>query len=90
MTATPTAAVFPPGGHSLIMASAGRLARLTEVSRAVAALCRVPHAPAQPYAGAAAFAHKGGLHVAALAKMPASYNHVPPERVGNAHRSVVS
>ena len=69
---------------------AGRLARLTEVSRAVAALCRMPHAAAQPYAGAAAFAHKGGLHVAALAKMPASYNHVPPERVGNTHRSVVS
>lgn len=69
---------------------AGRLARLTDVSRAVAALCRVPHAAAQPYAGAAAFAHKGGLHVAALAKMPASYNHIPPERVGNAHRSVVS
>ncbi len=68
----------------------GRLARLTAVSRAVAAACRVPHAAAQPYAGGAAFAHKGGLHVAALRKMPAAYNHVPPAVVGNEHRSVVS
>ena len=68
----------------------GGLARLTEVSRAVAALCRLPHAACQPYAGSAAFAHKGGLHVAALARMPASYNHVEPSVVGNAHRAVVS
>ena len=41
--------------------------------------------PAQrPYVGAAAFAHKAGLHASAILKDPATYEHVPPEAVGNA------
>jgi 2-isopropylmalate synthase/homocitrate synthase family protein len=44
----------------------------------------------QPYVGAAAFAHKGGLHVSAVAKDPACYEHVDPARVGNARQIVVS
>jgi 2-isopropylmalate synthase len=36
-----------------------------------------------PYVGAAAFAHKAGLHASAIAKDPATYEHVPPEAVGN-------
>lgn len=36
-----------------------------------------------PYVGAAAFAHKSGLHASAIAKNPATYEHVPPEAVGN-------
>ena len=35
------------------------------------------------YVGAAAFAHKAGLHASAIAKDPATYEHVPPEAVGN-------
>jgi 2-isopropylmalate synthase len=40
--------------------------------------------------GRSAFAHKGGIHVAAIAKVPESYQHVEPERVGNSCRVVVS
>ncbi|MEM8992953.1 MAG: citramalate synthase [Pseudomonadota bacterium] len=36
------------------------------------------------YVGAAAFAHKAGLHASAIAKDPATYEHVPPDAVGNA------
>ena len=44
----------------------------------------------QPYVGASAFAHKGGLHVSALAKDAAAYEHVDPARVGNEQRALVS
>ncbi|MGR3717315.1 MAG: citramalate synthase, partial [Thermohalobaculum sp.] len=37
-----------------------------------------------PYVGAAAFAHKAGLHASAIAKDPATYEHVEPQAVGNA------
>ena len=57
---------------------------LTRVSRAVDdVLNRVPRRAA-PYVGASAFAHKAGLHASAILKDPATYEHVPPERVGNA------
>ncbi|RMH50230.1 MAG: citramalate synthase [Alphaproteobacteria bacterium] len=45
-------------------------------------LNRVPNRHA-PYVGAAAFAHKAGLHASAILKDPATYEHVPPESVGN-------
>ena len=50
-------------------------------------LNRAPNRGA-PYVGAAAFAHKGGLHVAAVRKNPKCYEHIDPELVGN-HRQVV-
>jgi len=43
-----------------------------------------------PYVGASAFAHKGGLHVSAVAKNPSSYEHIEPELVGNQRHIVVS
>jgi len=46
--------------------------------------------PFQPYVGESAFTHKGGLHAAAMAKVESSYQHVPPEKVGNLKRVVVS
>ena len=44
----------------------------------------------QPYVGRSAFAHKGGVHGAAVAKVERSYQHVDPTAVGNAGRLVVS
>lgn len=41
-----------------------------------------------PYVGSAAFAHKGGLHVSAMAKDSTSYEHITPEKVGN-HRTIL-
>ena len=69
---------------------AERLARLTDLSRYVAELANLTHDDHLPYVGASAFAHKGGIHVAAMLKHAASYQHVEPALVGNRQRSVVS
>ena len=64
--------------------SAEALAGLTRTSRLIDdILNRVPLRSA-PYVGASAFAHKAGLHASAILKDPATYEHVPPEAVGNA------
>ncbi|MGH6944175.1 MAG: citramalate synthase, partial [Geminicoccaceae bacterium] len=63
---------------------------LTEISRALdERLNRTPDRHAA-YVGANAFAHKAGLHASAVAKDPASYEHVDPERVGNRRHVLVS
>jgi 2-isopropylmalate synthase len=72
----------PPGG--------GSLADLTELSRSVAEIANVAPNDYQPYVGRSAFAHKGGVHGAAVAKVERSYQHVDPTAVGNAGRLVVS
>jgi len=43
-----------------------------------------------PYVGAAAFSHKGGLHVSAVQKDPKTYEHINPEDVGNSRNIIVS
>ena len=40
--------------------------------------------------GESAFAHKGGIHASAVSKDPRTYEHVPPESVGNARKLLVS
>lgn len=44
----------------------------------------------QAYVGENAFAHKGGLHASAVQKDPRTYEHVPPENVGNRRKILVS
>jgi 2-isopropylmalate synthase len=68
----------------------GRLERLTAVSHHIAELVNVVPNPQQPYVGAAAFAHKAGLHTSALARRRDAYEHISPELVGNGTRFVVS
>jgi 2-isopropylmalate synthase len=69
----------------------GRIERLTAVSRHVAELVNLPPHGADPYVGASAFAHKGGLHTSALGRVGgASYEHVDPTVVGNHTRVLVS
>ena len=69
----------------------GNISRLTAVSRHVAELVNLPPHPADPYVGSSAFAHKGGLHSSALAKVgSASYEHIDPAVVGNRTRVLVS
>ncbi|HLY53971.1 MAG TPA: citramalate synthase [Stellaceae bacterium] len=66
------------------------LRQLTSVSRLVdERLNRAPN-PRAPYVGEHAFAHKGGLHASAVAKDARSYEHVPPETVGNRRHIIVS
>jgi len=67
-----------------------QLRRLSEVSHFVAAIANINPDTHAPYVGRSAFAHKGGIHVAAIAKVAASYQHVEPELVGNELRVVVS
>ena len=44
----------------------------------------------QPFVGASAFAHKGGIHVSAILKDSRTYEHIPPETVGNEQRVLLS
>jgi 2-isopropylmalate synthase len=76
--------------HALVPAGGGRLDGLTELSRSVAEIANVNPNDYQPYVGRSAFAHKGGVHGAAVAKVERSYQHVDPSVVGNAGRLVVS
>jgi 2-isopropylmalate synthase len=66
------------------------LRHLTQTSRLLDELLnRAPNRHAA-YVGAAAFAHKGGLHVSAVEKDPRTYEHMPPETVGNRRHILVS
>jgi 2-isopropylmalate synthase len=67
-----------------------RLARLTEVSHFADELLNFTPDPDQPYVGRNAFAHKGGMHVAGVNVDPATFEHVDPDRVGNARELLVS
>ena len=70
--------------------AAEQLPKLMTLSRMLdERLNRAPNAHA-PYVGEAAFAHKGGLHASALQKDPRTYEHVPPEQVGNKRHYLVS
>ena len=67
-----------------------KLRTLTHASRVLdEVLNRAPNRHA-PYVGEAAFAHKGGIHVSAVQKDPRTYEHVPPESVGNRRKLLVS
>ena len=66
------------------------LAKLTEISRHVYDVGNLPLRDNQPYVGRSAFAHKGGIHVSAVARMTATYEHVSPESVGNERRVLIS
>ena len=76
--------------NALAPVGGGDLAALTELSRSVAEIANINPNDYQPYVGRSAFAHKGGVHGAAVAKVERSYQHVDPTAVGNAGRLVVS
>jgi 2-isopropylmalate synthase len=76
--------------HALVPAGGGRLEGLTELSRSVAEIANLVPNDYQPYVGRSAFAHKGGVHGAAVAKVERSYQHIDPGAVGNVGRLVVS
>lgn len=70
--------------------TSGGISRLTELSRYVYEIANMNFRSGQPYVGASAFAHKGGMHVHAVNRLAHSYEHVNPEVVGNARRVLVS
>jgi len=66
------------------------LTHLTELSRFVYETANMNHRNNQPFVGQSAFAHKGGMHVHAIARATSSYEHLDPALVGNERRILVS
>jgi 2-isopropylmalate synthase len=75
-------------GHDVLQS--GSLARLTELSHYVYEVANMNFRPNQPFVGASAFAHKGGMHAHGVARNTASYEHIDPAKVGNQRRILVS
>ncbi|MDZ4168513.1 MAG: citramalate synthase [Coriobacteriia bacterium] len=67
-----------------------QLKLLSETSHFIAETANLSPNAHQPYVGASAFAHKGGVHASAAARLPEAYEHVDPTTVGNLARVVVS
>ncbi len=66
------------------------LKSLTELSRYVSEIANVIPFEHQPYVGSSAFAHKGGVHVSAIARHTKTYEHIDPELVGNKRKVIIS
>jgi len=67
-----------------------RMRELTELSLYVSEMANMRPDPRQPFVGRSVFAHKGGAHVSAILRHPETYEHIPPESVGNQRRVLVS
>ena len=75
-------------GHTTI--GPDKLTHLASVARYISELANLPMRRDQPFVGQSAFAHKGGIHVSAVLKDSATYEHIKPESVGNRQRVLVS
>ena len=69
---------------------AEKLGRLTSLARYVAEISNMAFNENMPYVGGHAFTHKGGMHIDAVNKAPASFEHIEPSSVGNARNTLVS
>jgi 2-isopropylmalate synthase len=89
---TPLAALLPSlelklGRRCL---PAGRLSRLSDLSRRIAEIANVTVPNETPYIGNRAFAHKAGMHADGVLKTSASFEHIDPVLVGNFRRFLMS
>ncbi len=75
-------------GYDVLLPSS--LPKLTEVSRYVWETANMNFRSNQPFVGASAFAHKGGMHTHAVARNTSSYEHIDPAAIGNERRILVS
>jgi len=75
-------------GHVVI--GPRRLRRLRDTARFISAITNVSLDTRAAFVGDSAFAHKGGVHVSAIERNPATYEHIAPEVVGNNRRVLVS
>ncbi len=66
------------------------LSRLKKLSRFVSETANMIPQNTMPFVGKSAFAHKGGVHVSAIMKLPRAYEHIEPELVGNRRKVLVS
>jgi len=72
------------------LVSDANLEKLSDLSVFVSEVANLAPYVRAPYVGAAAFSHKAGAHVDGVRKVRESFEHVPPERVGNSRRFVLS
>ena len=75
-------------GHQTVGAEG--IKKLTGIARFVAELANLQLRRDQAFVGPSAFAHKGGIHVSAVMKDSATYEHIQPELVGNRQRVLLS
>ena len=75
-------------GHTTV--GRDKLRDLASVCGYIAELANLPLPGERPFVGKSAFAHKGGVHVSAVLKDSATYEHITPELVGNRQRVLVS
>ncbi len=75
-------------GYELLREDA--VVRLTELSRYVYEIANMYPRGSQAFVGPSAFAHKGGMHVHAVNRAASSYEHIPPDSIGNERRVLVS
>ncbi|MDR0957636.1 MAG: citramalate synthase [Clostridiales bacterium] len=64
--------------------------KLTETARFVSEVANIKLNRREPFVGKSAFAHKGGMHIDGVAKASESFEHIPPETVGNERRILTS
>ena len=69
---------------------AGDVQMLRDTAAKLSELCNMRLARNEPYVGESAFAHKGGMHIDGVSKLSRSFEHVPPETVGNTRRFLMS
>ena len=82
--------VIPNIQLKLGLACKGDLADLRHVTTRLTELSNMILPSSKPYVGASAFAHKGGMHIDGVSKLSRSFEHVPPESVGNQRRFLMS
>ena len=67
-----------------------QLEHLTATAHMVDEICNLTPNPNQPYVGRNAFAHKGGMHIAGIARDARTFEHINPAEVGNRRELLVS
>jgi 2-isopropylmalate synthase len=67
-----------------------QLKQLTQTSRFISEIVNLAPDDHAPYVGRSAFAHKGGIHISAVARNPKTYEHICPEDIGNERHIVIS
>jgi 2-isopropylmalate synthase len=67
-----------------------QLTKLTPNSRFISEIVNLAPDEHAPFVGRSAFAHKGGIHVSAVARNPLTYEHIEPAKIGNERRIVIS
>lgn len=70
--------------------SLANLEKLRKLSRFVSETANMTPLNSRPFVGKSAFAHKGGIHVSAIMKLPRAYEHINPDLVGNKRRVLIS